>query len=179
MASEPEVVEAEAVEEVLPAEITAGMPQFDDLALRGITSFDDAVEAATAEWGEVVDYAEEFGSGFSVLENKTELVGERSLILSFKINEGKWGGFVSALVLTERGGKYIVNDGSEGMYKQLRGIALQGRNGGILMQKGLSRSTYDTCMECGKPRRPSEHTCTYCGDASERRSEGETFYIAA
>lgn len=178
-----EIVEPE---EVLPATITAGMPIPDDDALRGIESFDDAVAIATAQWGELTDYAEQYGTGFAVLEDKMALVDKPFLIIAWRVNEGRFGGFSSAIVMTQDGGKWILNDGSSGIYQQLKSISINdGRNGGVLVKEGLRVSVFDTCSACDLPRPASVVECdnvlnngTLCGDRSEERHEGRTFYLA-
>lgn len=135
--------------------------QFDDVALRSITSFDDAMRAAQEVYGEVYDASTAIGTGFDLMdtEGKDQLCGIPFLVLEMKFN---WSDaynqeFVSFLAVTEDGRRFIVNDGSTGVYRQLRAFYDEfGRNGGLLCKGGLRRSDYP---------------------ATEDRPAGTTYYL--
>jgi hypothetical protein len=123
---------------------------FSDADLRTIDSFDAALALATQTFGDVLDAAEEIGTGFTKLENKDRLVDVPFLILSFSMSEGDFRDdegflqqFVSVRIVTRSGEKYFFTDGGTGIYRQLEDLAVRsGRTGGILVQNGLRRSEY-------------------------------------
>ena len=126
---------------------------FDVTELRSIGSFDDAI-ALLADKGEsVTDASKEMGTGFRVLngDDKSRLCGVSFVILSMDFNHGDAGDFVSFLCVTEENGKYIVNDGSTGIHKQLEEYRLRGGNPrGLLVPGGLRKSEYTKEID-GKP----------------------------
>lgn len=160
-----------------------------DEMLRGITSFEDAQALAQEMYGEIQNFADTYGTGFILLpdKDKSKLVDVPFALVYWRLNDGTYGGFVSALVVTERGDKFIVNDGSTGMYRQLAEItATTGKTGGLIVDHGLRESEYPICagpivdgkpQPCGLPRTPNEAMCENCGDESERRAVGHTYYL--
>lgn len=122
---------------------------FTDEMLASIKSFDDAlaIAAAAGELESISDY----GNGFSVLKDKGTLVGVPFVILEWQEREGDFAdsGFMSALVVTKGGEKWVVNDGSTGIADQLREVTRrresEGRNNPrafLSVPGGLTRSDY-------------------------------------
>jgi hypothetical protein len=158
--------------------VTAGSPSFSDDQLREVGSFQDAIDLAAEQYGVVQDFAEEYGTGFDLLDDKSQLVGKELLLMQWRINDGDYGGFASVVGVTKDGLKFIINDGSTGIFKQLYEIsATSDRNGGLRVRKGLRRSEYPTCGQCDKPRSAMEAECEFCGDTSEARHRGSTYYL--
>lgn len=135
---------------------------FDDSSLRKITNFDEAFAAAQEMYGDVVDASTTIGTGFDLMQTdeKDQLVGEPFIVLEIKFN---WSDqynqeFVSFVAVTEHGRRVIVNDGSTGIYAQLRSFVDEyNRYGGILVKGGLRRSDYP---------------------ATDDRPAGTTFYLS-
>lgn len=120
--------------------------------LRAVTSIEDALQLAAREHGGVVEASGEVGDGFTLLDKdeKMRLVGVPLLFLEWQFNPGDYGGnFVSARVFQfgEQGGiagRFIINDGSTGIYETLREYTERtGRTGGLLVKRGLRASTYN------------------------------------
>lgn len=88
--------------------------------------------------------AAELGNGFAVLstKDKARLVGVPLLILNWNFNDGENGEFVSAQVMTNTE-RLIVNDGSTGIYKQLKALADTGEVRAIFAKHGLRKSEYE------------------------------------
>lgn len=169
-------VEHAHVPEAVPE--LANRRQFTDDDMREIKTFEDAQRMAAEKFGEVLNYSEEFGTGFTLLDDKDRIVGKDMFILEWQINKGTWGEFASFAVITESNEKYIINDGSSGIYAQLAELSYShNKSGGLFITGGLRKSTYDTCLECGVPR-PPEIVCTRCGDTTDRRAEGTTYYLS-
>lgn len=168
-----------AVPEAADASIvTVGTTSLTDDDLRGVTSFEDAMALASQLHGTVADFAAEYGTGFTLLTDKSQLEGTHLVLLQWRINDGDFGGFVSVVGVTAGGLKFIINDGSTGIYKQLYEISVTTqRSGGLEVRKGLRRSEYPTCGQCDRPRPAMEAECAACGDASELRHRGSTFYL--
>lgn len=147
--------------------------------------FADAMAIAEGLYGEVKSFADELGTGFSILDDKSVLVGKTCLFLVWRVHPGKFGSFVSAAVVTPDGGRYIVNDGSTGLGAQLKSFTQSdGKTGGYVSKKGLRSSTYATCDACGSPRDSTEDVCvsvlsngTECGDSNTKRGTGTTYYV--
>jgi hypothetical protein len=171
---------ASVQDEVIPEAIVSNATDIPDDDLRQIQTMDDAMAYAVEQWGEVTDFAAEFGTGFIVLpkQDKSKLVGKRCLVLSWKFYHGDFGTFVSALVVTDDG-KYIVNDGGTGIAEQLYDVSLRmgDRRRALALRHGLRESEYDTCAECDRPRRKDDAECGNCGDESEARHRGTTYYL--
>lgn len=162
------------------AEVEIRQARFDDDEMRAVQSIDDAARMVAAEFGTdaIASIAEELGSGAEILEDKSKLIGERLLLIEWRFNMGDNGPFVSAAAVTTKGDKYIINDGSSGMFSQLdRYSTRTGKTYGLLVPKGLRASTFATCGDCHKPRRPEETPCPQCGSTSSERGSGTTFYL--
>lgn len=157
------------------------VPYATDADMRGVGSYEDALALAEAIHGNVVDISEELGSGFAMLEDKSVLVKQKFVILQWRFSPGDYlKGFVSVGLVTSRGDKYIMNDGSTGIYDTLLEFSQETqRFGGIVVPKGLRRSEYPTCPECGKPMPKDVVECetVHCNYDGEKRSIGETFYL--
>lgn len=154
--------------------------KFSTEELRNITTFDDAVNAAAEKHGVVEDFAEEYGSGFAVVD-KEIFVNKPLVLLEWRFTDGDFGDkFVSAVVVAKDGSKGIVNDGSTGIRDQLEQISFRdGKFGGLMIAKGLRVSEYKICPNkaCGVPRKPNVDECPECGDTSTERRTGKTYYL--
>jgi|ERR1041385_275526 hypothetical protein len=156
--------------------------RFKDDELRAVTSFEDAMALLVQTYGGVESITDfELGNGFKIAtdDEKNRLVGVSFIILHFQFNEGDYGDFVSVTLVTQHGDRIVLNDGSTGIYEQLKDVARTGRYGGIAVPHGLRKSEYDTCPDCGKPRPQSATTCRNerCESTSEKRATGATFYL--
>jgi hypothetical protein len=117
----------------------------DDDTLAGINTIDDAFKVL-ADAGVNVTEIKDLGTGFVVLDKneKNQLVGKGFLVLAMSFHTGDMGEFVSLHVVTEDGGKFIVNDGGTGIKDQCVKYAAKGITSGLLIRKGLTRSDYET-----------------------------------
>lgn len=139
------------------AEIVERGPQFDDVDLLAIETFDDALRLTADELGGIANVGDELGNGFAILDKKDSLIGVPCVFMSWNFNEGDFGPFVSAQVAarSESGGvrKLIVNDGSTGIYAQLSAYTKRtGKMGGLMARAGLTRSDYEYTDSEGKTR---------------------------
>lgn len=124
----------------------------DDDVLRDINSAQDVLDLYKDSNVEEFEYSDEFGTGFEVLETtgKARLVGVPFRILGFRFSNGDQGEFVSMHVVTDKGEKFIVNDGSTGIYQQCQAMAAKGKTVGIRCSKGLHRSDYTFVNDKGE-----------------------------
>ena len=91
--------------------------------------------------GDLIEFQ---GSPYEVVE-KSKLVGEPFIITNLRFWEGDKGDVVSVMLLTKDGKKLVFNDGSTGVYRQLKYIVSQtNRFSGIKVMRGLRSSTYET-----------------------------------
>lgn len=127
---------------------------FSTEVLSSITSFDD-VSQLFADNEIPLESADQYGSGFDILDNKGLLVDVPFVILEWRFNASDLaeGGFVSAAIVTERNDKWIINDGGTGIFEQLKRVTasrLRTRKGhpqlGLVCQNGLSVSNYETTV---------------------------------
>jgi hypothetical protein len=86
------------------------------------------------------------GSPYKVLsgkEGKKTLEGKEFMIISYDFNEGDYGEFVTVRLITPDNELYIINDGSTGIYAQLKELyRTSGRKGGIHVKNGLRASDF-------------------------------------
>jgi len=164
-------------------EVEIRQARFDDDDMRAIQSIEDAARLVAAEFGtdSIASIADELGSGAEILEDKSKLVGERLFLTEWRFNVGDNGPFVSAAAITGRGDKFIINDGSSGIFSQLDKYTVRtGKTFGLMVPKGLRVSVFTTCGGedgCNKPRRPEENPCGNCGSTSSERGKAQTFYL--
>lgn len=112
---------------------------------RNIDSFEAAASLLETKMGPLTDVADDLGDGFAVLatEDKARLVKVPLIFIDWRFTLGDQGEFVSAHVITKSGDKYIVNDGSTGIYQQLQEYTERtGKEGGLFASHGLRRSDY-------------------------------------
>lgn len=123
--------------------------------LAAIGSFSDALKLVADKLGEEnVDIAsQEIGDGFKLLDNKDQLCGVAFIAVTWGFHMGDHGEFVAMKVVTKDGLKYIINDGSSGIYEQLIGYSKKkNKQGGLLCEKGLRRSDYKYTDESGEEK---------------------------
>jgi hypothetical protein len=113
----------------------------DEDSLKEIATLDDAFKLLASQ-GLNVTEIKDLGSGFVVVDDKSQLVGKSILILGGQFNEGDNGRFVSLYVVDGDGGKWIVNDGGTGIFAQAEKYAAKGLLSGLIVRKGLTRSDY-------------------------------------
>jgi hypothetical protein len=121
--------------------------------LRAIGSLEDAIALGTEILGTpMVDAADEIGNGFEILrsDQKHLLIDQPFYVLTVDFQEGDIGPFCSALIVTEGGKKYVLNDGGTGIYQQLEDWCnTQNKRGGMMVNHGLRESKYDLPEEYG------------------------------
>jgi hypothetical protein len=132
---------------------------FTDDDLLSIQSFEDAVKVAADVLGSdsILRADEVIGNGFAILEHKDALIGKPLFFLQWDFREGDIGEFVSIVTVAQGTNgeieKWIVNDGSTGVMKQLKTFTEKtGRKGGLMVRRGLRRSDYRFIGEDGKEK---------------------------
>jgi hypothetical protein len=131
--------------------------------LGAIDSFAAAVEAI-GTLGVPIESMTDYGTGFELLKEKTSLVGVPLLIVQWSFYPGEYGDdFVSVECVTKDGRKFIFNDGSTGICKQLKSVAASRRGkshpepqAGLMVTGGLVQTSYwfnsDTKETSSKPQ---------------------------
>lgn len=121
----------------------------DEDTLSNIKTMEHASEYLGAT-GSALEDLKEYGTGFVLLEDKDRLVSTAFAILEWRFNKGENGTFVTVYAITDDGNKFIFNDGSSGVCRQLfritekrveRGEANPRR--GIYCSYGLRKNTYN------------------------------------
>lgn len=124
--------------------------------LSEVVSFDDALRLMEETYGEgaVALASDALGDGFSLLEEKDQLIGVPCAFISWRESLGDFGPFVAARVVTQDNRKVVIIDGGSGIYAQLSEFSQKfGRDGGLVARKGLRRSDYtytDTDKKSGE-----------------------------
>ena len=133
----------------------------DDEALSQIISFEDAIrlvaEAANLKPGQQIEQVSDYGTGFMLLSDKNKLIGVPFVIVQWSFNEGDFGDFVSAEIVTKSditdngvtGSKWILNDGSTGICKMLQTVShtrakanRTDTHSGLAVPRGLTATDY-------------------------------------
>jgi hypothetical protein len=121
--------------------------------LAEMENFADAIKALQALGGEVIN-SDILGDGFSLLKEKEKLVGVPLMFVTWNFSQGDFGEMVSARVIAEFPNnnyvKYVINDGSTGMYQQLRDATDRHPDVRMLFAKrGLRKSDFTYVDEKG------------------------------
>ncbi len=130
-------------------------PLFSDTSLRDVKTYGDAL-SLLQEVNVTLISTKDLGIGFDILKNKDQLIDVPFVILDSVLNKGENGFFVSLYVVTEKGDKLIMNDGSTGIRKQvvefyqlLNNVTLDPASAvgthllqGVQVPSGLTRSDY-------------------------------------
>ena len=140
------------------SEVAIAQRLWSDAQLREITSFSDALAAAQEEGEEIALASQEIGSGFVVLDDKDFLLKVPFLMLEWRFNAGKYENdmgektdFVSITLVTKNNDKYILNDGSTGIARQLREYSdRSGKFGMLMAEQGLRVSRDYTVVVNGR-----------------------------
>lgn len=114
--------------------------------LQNAVTWDDYTKLLNSQGVELILAHETLGDGFAVVKDKNIFLGKPLMFLEWRFNEGDQGEFVSARVIVqEQNGiaRYILNDGSTGIYQQLKELS-ESRNvfGGLAVRNGLRKSDY-------------------------------------
>lgn len=121
--------------------------RFTDDELLSIASLDDVRSLLASSDIPLVAADQVIGNGFSIVNDKGFLCGIPMILLGWQFNAGDNGQFVSINAVANLPGntlgKYIINDGSTGIYAQLRKYTEKtGKTAGLYVARGLRRSDY-------------------------------------
>jgi hypothetical protein len=138
------------------------------------------VSKPTIQWGQIDNIADArnalenagvaviasnvlFGDGSEFIQDKSRLVGTPFLVLDWRfiIDEETKREYVNVLVMNPQGAKARFNDGSTGVYQQLKQVTEQAGIVAIECRLGLRKSDY-----------------TYTNDKGET-SKAVTYYLSA
>lgn len=131
-----------------------------DLALHeldNVRSVSDALAFFAKVGVDVADYEMDGIRHIEIVKDKDALVGVPFLLLQWRFNEGQFGTFVSAEIVTQDDTVLVLNDGSTGIAQQLKELTeYRERNNhptpyaGRMVKGGLSRSDYTYTDDKGK-----------------------------
>ena len=122
-------------------EIAKAVDGFTEAALADINSFADVMKVT----GNVVNISDVLGNGFSVVDDKTVLIGQEFIVVKYAehMSETTGGLFATMHVITAKNEKLIVNDGSTGIRAQLLELAeTQGTVCPLYVPRGLRVSNF-------------------------------------
>jgi hypothetical protein len=122
-------------------EIVKATDGFTEEALADINSFADVLKHT----GNVVNISDVLGNGFSVVDDKTALIGVEFVVVKYAEHKSETTGglFATMHVITSKNEKLIVNDGSTGICAQLRELAeKQGTVCPLYVPRGLRVSNF-------------------------------------
>lgn len=174
------LVSAEEMEgSLMAANAPADLFSREDYA--NIGSIADAMALAREEFGTVINAHEDknLGTGFRVAEkeDKFRLIKVPLFLLDWRFNAGDFtDDYVSihAIQQAEDGTaiKWVINDGGQGIARDLREYTIKtGRKGGLMCRRGLRVSEYDTILEGPDAGKPAPRG--YVG----KTGRSETFYL--
>ena len=146
---------------------TIQVPQISESQLREIVSFSDAISLVESVYGAVARSSEVLGDGFTLVE-KDKLVGVPFVLIDYTVHtsstnfdeNGEGLKFVTVRCVTEEDKRVAFNDGSTGVARQLRDLAVREIYGGIYVQNGLRASEYEVT------------------DTKGRKSSATTYYLS-
>lgn len=116
------------------------VPENAGIDWREVTNVNDAL----ALLGNVANSADLFGDGTTLIKDKAELVGRSFIVLEwrFQTDEESNREYVNVHIMGADGSRARFNDGSTGVYSQLKELTEKGFTGGIKVPNGLRRSDY-------------------------------------
>lgn len=126
----------------------------DAIDWRHIISADDAFKAL-ADAGIQITNATDYGDGFTVIDDKKRLVDNPFIVVNARLAHGDFGHFSILHVITKQNEKFIVIDGSTGIYAQVlrHGVSVFI---GLLCELGLTVSEYEYEDEKTGEKRPAK-----------------------
>ena len=133
----------------LYARDASDLARFSDEDLAGFRNFADVAQYFQDE-GLVSDNFADYGTGFTVVKDKRQLIGTDLFLIAWRFTLGKQGGFVTAFAQAADGRKLIVNDGSTGIRDQLERVTHKrllrkhpNPTAGLRVRGGLRVSEYE------------------------------------
>lgn len=130
----------------VPAEEPTTVARYNRNQLKELSSFDDALRLAQEVYGDIVQASAELGDGFEIVgkDEKSQFIKVPMILLSWGFGKGDHGEFVSIRAVTKDGRRVVINDGSTGIYAQLREYTdLNNRDGGMFVARGFRKSDYE------------------------------------
>lgn len=137
--------------------------------LRSIGSFDDALALLQENLGaEIIgDASHEIGDGFTMLQDKDKLLDVPFIAVGWTFADGDYvdpntgvkAQYIVMRVVTDKGDKFIIVDGSpHGVCGQMQDYTVR-RNAyaGLVVKGGLRKSEYDTTDASGNPIHGTTH----------------------
>ena len=104
--------------------------------------FDTFADAATT-FGDTLTTITGLDDWGPVLSDKDALIDVPFIITKWTFRDGDFGPYVAALVITKDDEKFVVTDGSTGIFVQLQALHAEGKSGGVFCPKGIRRSDYE------------------------------------
>jgi hypothetical protein len=125
-------------------------------------TYESAVKMCIQEYGQVVSALDVVGDGFMKME-KSECVNRQFLIVDYQFHTDAdtQREYVTLRCVNPINQKFFFNDGSTGVYQQMKTLYARGIHGGIICETGLRVSEY-----------------VYENDKGEK-SQARTYYIAS
>ena len=130
------------------SEVAIPVPDFSSEDLQNLKNWED-LDAFTSKYGIDSLVADQvLGDGFAILNDKSKLIGVPLFLIEWRQNKGENGSFTSMRVVArlDNGSmaKYIVNDGSTGIHKQLSEFTESRKvRSGLFVKNGFRVSEYD------------------------------------
>jgi len=158
--------------------------KFNREELGSIQSFAEAMALAASQYGTVLQAHEvpELGDGFTMVEDKEDLVDKPFLILTWEfhesdMNDGEWT--LLRCVSEGKNGeaeKFVFTDGSTGISRELKEFTLKtGRDGAMFVRHGLRFSKYyidEDTKEALTKRQVQEYMVS-----KKKMREARTYYL--
>lgn len=148
--------------------------------LNGISDFASAVAAVQDAYGDVVVASEEASLGDTFTRvDKADLVGVKMLLLDWFLSPGDYAEEMMVIrAVTGDGERIVFADGSTGLRNELIEYEEKtGRNGGVLLEKGLRVSSYFVDENTGEVLSKKQHQEAVM--AGRKPRPATTYYLDA
>lgn len=155
------------------------LSEIDDDVVKSFTSWDD-IQTYFASEGIAVSTGLEISDGFVLLDEgeKKRFVNVPLMIIDWRFFDGDFGEAVTFRFMTSEGGKFRGNDGSTGIYQQLKDLTKTREAEGhkaptqaCAVRKGFQESEYTIDKRDGHALERGEEI------PSEFKSKASTFYL--
>ena len=124
------------------SDLTGEIPTVENFDYRTVDSFEDIYNAVGSE--NIAHATDVIGDGFSILEEKAQLVDVPLMILSarFTTENARGEGYWSIRVITKSGEKFVVNDGGYGIAQAMDTLKVKAAKFPVYVPHGLRRRDY-------------------------------------
>lgn len=135
--------------------------KFSEDELRSLSTIDDLGNLFAEHELTLTKITDVLGDGFQLLDKKDSLADTPLAIVTWSLQKGDKGEFVTLRIMTKDNRKVIINDGGTGIRDQIKRLVAKGVTAPVWVPGGLRVSQYE-----------------YTDDKTGEVSRAETWYLA-